>query len=255
VQGDVYVYATDPGTTQAGLFYTPSYQVFDASQNSWVTLATGATQSIPTGPVSGPMDASYSMTVPTPADANADFTQARVVMNTTLIHDGTNSPLQPYFGSIVVAQADNTAAITPSTRQIESVTKVDALGGIDGRNVPVRQKNSLTSGVDALSLQSAGLSSQAAASQALDLVDTAQKRVLAQTQYYATQSKAFSVSNNFEGKLVDALNAGIGRLADADMSKEAAKLTAAQTQQRLAVQTLAISNSFPKLILSLFSVH
>jgi flagellin len=199
---------------------------------------------------SAPINAPYSIPIPTPPANNADFTQARVALDMWV-----NAPGAGNFETLpVIAQSDGTATVFPSTRQVEISTKVNALGGVDGRNIPIRQNNS-TSSVAALSLQSASLTSQAGASQALDLVDAAQKRVLAQTQYYATQSRAFSVSNNFEGKLVDELNAGIGRLVDADMSKEAAKLKAAQTQQQLAVQTLAISNSLPNLVLSLFQVH
>ena len=254
VQGHAVLYP-DSGVTQAGVDYTPSYQVFDASQGSWVTLATGASQSIPVSPVSGPIDLAYNIAVPTPPDDNADFTKARIVLNMTVYHDSQTTPVTAYSAAPTVAQADNTAATFPSTRQVESITKVDALGGIDGRNVPLRQKNSESSSVAGLALQSAALSNQGAATQALNLIDNAQKRVLAQTQYYASQSKAFSIANNFESKLVDTLNAGIGRLVDADMTKEAAKLTAAQTQQQLAVQTLAMSNAYPNLMLSLFSTH
>ena len=50
----------------------------------------------------------------------------------------------------------------------------------------------------------------------------------------------------------DTLQAGISNLVDADMAKEAAKLTAAQTKQQLATQTLAISNSSAQTVLSLF---
>lgn len=254
VQGHAVLY-TDPGVTQAGVDYTPSYQVFDSSQNGWVTLSTGASQSIPVSNVSGPIDAAYNIAVPTPPDANADYTKARIVLNMTVYHDSPTTPVTAYSTAAVVAQADNNAATFSSTRQVESLTKVDALGGIDGRNVPLRQKNSRSSSVAGLSLQSTALGSQAAATQALNLIDVAQKRVLTTTQYYASQFKAFSVSNTFESKLVDTLNAGIGRLVDADMAKEAAKLTAAQTQQQLAVQTLAISNASSNLVLSLFRVH
>ena len=46
--------------------------------------------------------------------------------------------------------------------------------------------------------------------------------------------------------------AGVGRLVDADMEEESSKLTALQTQQQLAIQSLSIANSSAQNILTLF---
>jgi flagellin len=43
--------------------------------------------------------------------------------------------------------------------------------------------------------------------------------------------------------LIDSNTRGIGQLVDADLSEEAAKMKALQTQEQLAIQTLEISNS------------
>jgi flagellin len=43
--------------------------------------------------------------------------------------------------------------------------------------------------------------------------------------------------------LIDSNTRGIGQLVDADLSEEAAKMKALQTQDQLAIQTLEISNS------------
>lgn len=50
----------------------------------------------------------------------------------------------------------------------------------------------------------------------------------------------------------DAIEKGIGRLVDADMADESSELSALQTQQQLAIQSLSIVNNFTSKILSLF---
>lgn len=57
---------------------------------------------------------------------------------------------------------------------------------------------------------------------------------------------------NFNSKLVDKFDAGVGSLVDADMNKEAARLSALQVQEQLATQALSIANQAPQSILSLF---
>jgi flagellin len=61
-----------------------------------------------------------------------------------------------------------------------------------------------------------------------------------------------NTQTDFVSKLTDSINSGIGKLVDADMEAESSKLTALQTQQQLAVQSLSIANSSSQSILSLF---
>jgi flagellin len=56
----------------------------------------------------------------------------------------------------------------------------------------------------------------------------------------------------FLGKLVDNIDAGVGAIVDANMEKEAARLQSLQVQQQLATQSLSIANQAPQNILSLF---
>lgn len=56
----------------------------------------------------------------------------------------------------------------------------------------------------------------------------------------------------FTGKLMDAIDRGVGVLVDADMNAESARLSALQTQQQLGVQALSIANQNSQSILSLF---
>ena len=57
---------------------------------------------------------------------------------------------------------------------------------------------------------------------------------------------------NFNKDKMDALNAGIGSLVDADLAKENSRLQALQVPQQLGVQTLGIANQGPQVLLSLF---
>jgi flagellin len=65
-------------------------------------------------------------------------------------------------------------------------------------------------------------------------------------------STRIDLQDQFAGKISDAIDAGVSRLVDADMEEESARLSALQTQQQLAVQSLSIANSSSQSILSLF---
>jgi flagellin len=88
---------------------------------------------------------------------------------------------------------------------------------------------------DYLTVVEAALSSLTDAGAALGALTT---RIDLQTDYAATLS--------------DAIEEGVSRLVDADMEEESAKLSALQTQQQLAIQSLSIANSSAENILSLF---
>ncbi|QND50647.1 flagellin (plasmid) [Phyllobacterium sp. 628] len=57
---------------------------------------------------------------------------------------------------------------------------------------------------------------------------------------------------DFTSLLTDAIDRGIGTLVDADMNKEAARLSSLQVQQQLGVQALQIANSSNQSIAQLF---
>jgi flagellin len=67
----------------------------------------------------------------------------------------------------------------------------------------------------------------------------------------AVQSR-ITMQEDFVANLRDSIDAGIGRLVDADMSEESTKLKALQTQQQLSIQALSIANSNTQSILQLF---
>ncbi|MDM9626403.1 flagellin [Rhizobium sp. S152] len=71
------------------------------------------------------------------------------------------------------------------------------------------------------------------------------------SQLGSLQSRV-EIQTDFVSSLSDSIDSGIGRLVDADMEEESSKLSALQTQQQLAVQSLSIANSSSQNILSLF---
>ena len=96
------------------------------------------------------------------------------------------------------------------------------------------------------------LSTAAAASTMIDTINTSLENVNAALARLGSKSKQISIQNEFIGKLIDTLNAGVGNLVDADLATESAMLQSLQVKQQLGVQALAIANSAPAIALSLF---
>jgi flagellin len=61
------------------------------------------------------------------------------------------------------------------------------------------------------------------------------------------------LQSTFVSSLRDSITSGVGKLVDANMEQESSKLSAIQTQQQLAIQSLSIANHSSQIILSLFS--
>jgi flagellin len=61
-----------------------------------------------------------------------------------------------------------------------------------------------------------------------------------------------TIQQDFVSSLMDAIEAGVGQLVDADMNEESTKLQALQVKQQLGIQALGIANSSSQSILSLF---
>ncbi len=61
-----------------------------------------------------------------------------------------------------------------------------------------------------------------------------------------------TMQSDFVGKLMTAIDRGVGALVDADMNEESTRLQALQVQQQLGIQALSIANQNSQSILSLF---
>ncbi|MEQ8813738.1 MAG: flagellin [Thalassobaculum sp.] len=64
--------------------------------------------------------------------------------------------------------------------------------------------------------------------------------------------RALELQTSFLEQISDATEEGLGNIVDADLARESAKLTAAQVQQQLSIQTLGIANQRPQTLLGLF---
>jgi flagellin len=87
---------------------------------------------------------------------------------------------------------------------------------------------------------------------ALTAVEAALKSLTSAGAQLGSISTRIQLQENFVSTLSDSIDSGIGRLVDADMEEESSKLSALQTQQQLAIQSLSIANSSSQNILSLF---
>ncbi|MFC7292982.1 hypothetical protein [Hirschia litorea] len=165
--------------------------------------------------------------------------------------DGTN--FTTHASSKTLASVSNSMVVEDDVDvSWETVTKVEVLDSITGGSIPIREKNTRTSGLAGLSLKDATLNNFTDAAQTLKLVDAAQARVIRQSQYYATRHNAISISNTMEMKIQDQLTTNLGNLVDADLGKLAHRFEALQIKEKLAVQSLSIANAQPTFLLSLF---
>ena len=109
---------------------------------------------------------------------------------------------------------------------------------------------STTSSVDTLTISSSTTSAQLDGM--LQMVDDAMTSMTSAAASLGSISSRIDMQNDFISKLTDSLDRGIGRLVDADMEEESARLSALQVQQQLGIQALSIANSGSQNILSLF---
>ena len=87
---------------------------------------------------------------------------------------------------------------------------------------------------------------------ALSTVESALSAMTSAGAQLGSISTRIELQEDFVGALSDSIDSGVGRLVDADMEEESSKLSALQTQQQLAIQSLSIANSSSQNILSLF---
>lgn len=134
-----------------------------------------------------------------------------------------------------------------------SLTNLQFLASTDGsKRITVDGQALGLSGTIVTITSGASINTQASASTMIAVIDSSIQNVNSALAQLASGSKKFNIQNDFVGKLMDTLNAGIGNLVDADMAVESAKLQALQVKQQLGVQALAIANSAPSITLSLF---
>jgi flagellin len=131
-----------------------------------------------------------------------------------------------------------------STGAVKALANTKATSTIDIDHVDLSTTGSLLSGLktDLTSVVPTDI----------DALTTAMNGVNAAVSRLGTGSKALDTHLTFVRKLQDTMEAAVGRLVDADMAKESARLQSLQIKQQLAFQALSIANSAPSLLLQLF---
>jgi flagellin len=134
-----------------------------------------------------------------------------------------------------------------------STSKITALASADGsRRITVNAEKMTLSG-SIVTVKSTGtISTQTKASTMIATIEKSLANVNSALARLSSGEKKFSIQSDFVQKLANTLTSGIGNLVDADMATESAKLQSLQVKQQLGVQALAIANSSPQVILSLF---
>lgn len=79
-----------------------------------------------------------------------------------------------------------------------------------------------------------------------------QNGVASQLNQVGADNNFLDATISFNSSKIDSLNAGLGALIDADLSKESANLQALQIRQQLGTQSLSLANQAPQALLSLF---
>ena len=83
-------------------------------------------------------------------------------------------------------------------------------------------------------------------------LNAAVTNTLTQLNNFGSYSNYVDTQINYNKKIMDAQEAGMGSLVDADLAKESARLQSLQIRQQLGGQALGIANQAPQTLLSLF---
>lgn len=134
-----------------------------------------------------------------------------------------------------------------------SRSSIAALANAEGTSrLTISAQNMSLGGAIVTLSANASFTTATAAADLLSALDTSINNVSIALGRLGTSSKSLDTHLTFIGKLQDTITAGIGRLVDADMAKESARLQALLTKQQLAVQMLSISAQSQSWILNLF---
>lgn len=92
----------------------------------------------------------------------------------------------------------------------------------------------------------------ASAGSALTEIEGFLQTAIAGAAELGASSARLSDQSEFVSNLVDSMTLGISAMTDTDMEEASARLTALQTQQELAIQSLTIANEGPSTLMQLF---
>ncbi len=141
----------------------------------------------------------------------------------------------------IVGGGPTTGAVTGTI-----FTKIAPVRSADGQTLEVATRDLTAVGLGLASLDWTDPPGLLAA------IDKALVAALEGSTYLGSQEQLISALLIQNTKLRDTLESGLGNLVDAELTKDAARLQAAQIKVQLASQTLSIANRDPQWMLSLF---
>lgn len=122
---------------------------------------------------------------------------------------------------------------------------------VDGGTV-VKNENSYTLRNSEVRIAANGLDRNVYYNALVGQLDERIQAVVGGMSVVGSTQKRVDLQDEFNKSMMDNVDKGVGRLVDADMEQESARLAALQTQQQLAVQALNIANQTPQTVLTLF---
>src|ERR1700712_2749413 len=152
-------------------------------------------------------------------------------------------------GGVSVQNASYTFSDTATGNVLfgsNSVGVITTSSGILGTTTTFGSSSYSVYSLDITNMTSGGIDT------ALSMVESALKAMTSAGSKLGSMSSRIDLQTSFVSSLSDSIQSGVGKLVDADMEEESSKLSALQTQQQLAVQSLSIANSSSQNILSLF---
>jgi flagellin len=149
------------------------------------------------------------------------------------------------FGTVVdgFVRTDEGVSVTTASYDVASYAMFDSIDGGIG-----------TGGIlgDVMTIDLTAITTTDEIADLLTTTETALSNLTDAGAALGALTTRIDLQTDYASKLSDAIDEGVSRLVDADMEEESAKLSALQTQQQLAVQSLSIANSSSQNILSLF---
>jgi flagellin len=184
-------------------------------------------------------------------------TKALAAQDTTLSTDSRTAlandfnALRDQIGKVVEnADFDGANMLKASGQAVAATANPD---GVSTSKITVAAQDLSLGGANLVGVTTSTTFTDAATAKTVaTAVDAAIGKVSTALAALGTGSKSLSIHSDFMSKLSDSLEAGVGKLVDADLAKESAKLQALQTKQQLGIQALSIANGSAGSLLGLF---
>jgi flagellin len=163
--------------------------------------------------------------------------------------------------SSFVRNSDGTVAVNSSSYRFDTSSQgnvmfgaksdgtINTSSGILGSGQTIGSTSYSVFSLDITNMTSGGIA------KAMNLVQSALDAMTSAASQLGSLSTRIDLQTSFVSTLSDTIDSGVGKLVDANMEEESSKLSALQTQQQLAIQSLQIANNSAQNVLALFQNH